>query len=436
MSASVLYSDLDHYLPTATAPHWVAYSGGLDSTVLLHALCARLGADSVRAIHVHHGLSDQADLWAEQCADQCAQLGVALTTARADVVNAGHGLEAAARNERYRQFDRVLAGGGTLWLAHHLDDQLETFFLRLLRGSGLAGLSAMAAQRDQAGYRLVRPWLARPRSQLADYAHQHQLRWIDDPSNDDVHFDRNYLRQQVLPLLAERWPGYRQTVNRSINHLQQAAAQQQRDLDAELEHRLAADGAFKAVALDDWTDADVLALLHRWLMRQSVPLPSATVLQRVLDEVVRARVDAQPQVDFGGGSVRRFKTALYWVPDPIEPEPAPGFAEGESHWPGVGRLIVTQSTQGPNRLCLNASSLRWVLRQGGESFWPAGRQQRRDLKRLLQEYRLAPWLRDRLPLLYAGDQLVALAGLAIEQGFVAEEGEPGWQIHWQPSLSN
>lgn len=431
-----LYADLDACIATANAPHWVAYSGGLDSTVLLHALCARLGAEQVQAIHVHHGLSEQADQWVEHCTAQCRQLGVALTIARVEVVNAGRGLEAAARSERYRHFDRVLAGGGTLWLAHHLDDQLETFFLRLLRGSGLTGLSAMAERRDQADYQLLRPWLNRPRALLEAYADQHQLRWIDDPSNAEVNFDRNYLRQEVMPLLAERWPGYRQTVKRSITHLQQAAAQLQRDLDAELEHRLAADGAFKAVALDDWTDADILALLHRWLTRQSAPVPSTNVLQRLLDEVVRARVDAQPQVDFGGGSVRRFKTALYWVPDPIEPQPAPDFTEGECHWPGVGRLIVKMTDQGPNRLRLTDQPLHWVLREGGELFWPAGRYQRRDLKRLLQEYRLAPWLRDRLPLLYAGDQLVALAGLAVEQGFAAEDGEPGWQIHWQPSLSN
>jgi len=436
MPESELYSDLDAYFATSAAPHWVAYSGGLDSTALLHALCTRLGAEHVQAIHVHHGLSAQADQWVEHCSYQCQQLGVALTIARAEVANAGHGLEAAARSERYRHFDWALAGGGTLWLAHHLDDQLETFFLRLLRGSGLNGLGAMAAQRDQADYQILRPWLARPRAQLEAYAEQHQLRWIDDPSNVEVNFDRNYLRQRVMPLLAERWPGYRQTVNRSISHLQQAASQLQRDLDAELEHRLAADGAFKAVALDDWSDADILALLHRWLVRQSAPLPSASVLQRLLDEVVRARVDAQPQVDFGGGSVRRFKTALYWVLDPIEPQAAPEFSEGEQHWPGVGQLTVTMTNQGPNRLRLAEQPLHWALREGGELFWPAGRHQRRDLKRLLQEYRLAPWLRDRLPLLYAGDQLVALAGLAVEQGFLAEEGELGWQISWQPSLSN
>lgn len=436
MPESVLLTDLDHCLVSASAPHWVAYSGGLDSTVLLHALCARLGAAQLQAVHVHHGLQQQADDWAEHCADQCRQLGVSLTRVQAQVNSRGQGLEAAARTERYRQFDRLLAGGGTLWLAHHLDDQLETFFLRLLRGSGLTGLTAMAVQRDQADYQLMRPWLAQPRARLEDYAQQQGLRWIDDPSNADVQFDRNYLRQEILPLLAERWPAYRQTVQRSISHLQQAAGQLQRDLDIELEHRLAADGAMKAVALDDWSDRDILALLHRWLARQSVPLPAAAVLQRILDEVVRARVDAQPQVDFGGGSVRRFKTALYWVPNPVEPAAAPDFAEGEYHWPGVGHLVIKQLNQGPNRLRITASSLRWTLRQGGETFWPAGRRQRRDLKRLLQEYRLAPWLRDRLPLLYAGDQLVALAGVAVAQGLLAEEGEPGWQISWQPSLSN
>ncbi|MDB2448817.1 tRNA lysidine(34) synthetase TilS, partial [bacterium] len=199
--------------------------------------------------------------------------------------------------------------------------------------------------------------------------------------------------------------------------------------------RLAADGALKAVAFDDWRDTDIQALLHHWLRRQQAPLPSAAVLQRLLHEVVRARPDAQPQVDFGGGSVRRFRTALYWLPEAIEPGPVPLFAEGERHWPGVGRLNVSRVDQGSDRLRMLDQPLHWALRAGGEQLWPAGRSQSRDLKRLLQEYRLAPWLRDRLPLLYAGDRLVALAGYCVDRDFVAADGEPGWQLHWQPSLS-
>ncbi|WP_108126843.1 tRNA lysidine(34) synthetase TilS [Saccharospirillum mangrovi] len=435
MPRSDLYDALDHWIAQTAPPHWVALSGGLDSTVLLHVMCARLGSDQVRAIHIHHGLSDQADAWAEHCQQLCDRLGCALTIRHAQVNVQTQGLEAAARAERYRLFDAELAGGGTLWLAHHLDDQLETFVLRLLRGSGLTGLAAMAPLRAQADYQLVRPWLELPRSVLESHAEQHALNWIEDPSNADVQFDRNYLRQQVLPLVEQRWPGYRQTLNRSLQHLQQAHSQLRVDLDVELEHRLAADGALKAVAFDDWSDADILALLHHWLVRQQAPLPSSVVLQRLLNEVVRARPDAQPQVDFGGGSVRRFKTALYWVPDPVDPEPAPDFVEGELHWPGVGRLTVVRSEQGAGRLRVTDQPLRWALRTGGESLWPAGRSQRRDLKRLLQEYRLSPWLRDRLPLLLCGDELVALAGYAIDRDWLAEEGEPGWTLHWYPQIS-
>ena len=436
MSATDLLVDLDAWLASAEPPHWVAFSGGLDSTVLLHALCARLGADRVRAVHIHHGLQPQADDWAAHCARQSERFGCQLSVREARIEAAGQGLEAAARAERYRQFDALLAGGGTLWLAHHLDDQLETLMLRLLRGSGLGGLSAMAASRPQADYRLVRPWLQRPRAELEAYAEAHRLSWIEDPSNTETRFDRNFLRQQVLPLIAERWPAYRQTLNRSLRHIQQANRQLESDLDAELEHRLAADGALKAVALDGWSDERIAALLHRWLSRQGVQPPAARVVQRLLDEVVRARPDAQPQVDFGAGSVRRFKTALYWVPEPMAPGPPPAFVEGEQHWPGIGTLSVVRADSGPGRLRLTDQRLRWALRTGGERFWPAGRGQRRDLKRLLQEYRLAPWLRDRLPLLYAGDRLVALAGYAVEHDWLANEGEAGWQLHWRPSLSN
>ncbi|MEX0622369.1 MAG: tRNA lysidine(34) synthetase TilS [Saccharospirillum sp.] len=418
----------------ALRPVFVGYSGGVDSHLVLHELCARLPASDVVAVHVNHGLSPRAGAWQAHCEQQCRQLGCGFEAYPVEVTASGDGLEAAARQERYRIFLHQVPPGHSLWLGHHLDDQLETFLLRLLRGSGLTGLSAMADEVSREDRYLLRPLLTTSREQIEARANQLGLHWIEDDSNDDVRFDRNFLRQEVLPLIASRWPQYRQTLARSLGHLDQAARQQHRQLDGELERRLAHDGALKVVQMDDWPAEQVQALIHRWLYRQNVRSPSETALQRIVSEVVNARVDAQPEVTFGNGSVRRFRTALYWVPNTEELSSPPGdVSEDWQHWPGVGWLRVRHVGDGPGRIRGEPATWRWQLRQGGESLWPAGRSARRDLKRLLQEYRLPPWQRDRVPLLFAGDQLVAVANLAIDVGWQANPAEPGWAVDWQPS---
>jgi tRNA(Ile)-lysidine synthase len=276
--------------------------------------------------------------------------------------------------------------------------------------------------------------LTTSRQSIERRADQLGLHWINDDSNTDLRFDRNFLRLQVLPLIATRWPQYRQTLARSLGHLDQAARQQHSQLDAQLEHRLAHDGALKAVQLDDWSTEQVQALIHRWLYRQNVRSPSAAVLQRIVSEVVNARVDAQPEVAFANGSVRRFRTALYWVPNVGEPTAPPDVVSDQwQHWAGVGWLHLRQSSEGPGRIRGEPADWHWRLREGGESLWPAGRSARRDLKRLLQEYRLPSWQRDRVPLVFAGDELVAVANLTVDAAWQAKPGEPGWLLDWQAS---
>lgn len=415
-------------------PVFVGYSGGVDSQLVLHELCSRLPPGDVIALHINHGLSPQANDWQAHCAQYCKALGCGFESHSVAVSAQGEGLEAAARQARYRVFLSRVPPGHSLWLGHHLDDQLETFMLRLLRGSGLTGLSAMSDRTSRQQRLMLRPLLKTSRESIENQARQLGLHWITDDSNSDVRFDRNFLRQQVLPLIATRWPQYRQTLSRSLGHLDQAAREQQRQLDLELEHRLAHDGALKAVQLDDWSAEQVQALIHRWLYRQNVRSPSEAALQRIVREVVNARVDAQPEVALGDGSVRRFRTALYWVPNQVEPSDSPcAVSEDWQHWPGIGWLRVRRAADGPGRLRVEPADWRWQLRQGGESLWPAGRSARRDLKRLLQEYRLPPWQRDRVPLLFSGDQLIAVANLAVDLAWQADSGEPGWVVDWQSS---
>jgi tRNA(Ile)-lysidine synthase len=205
MIAAPLSIDVDA-LP-ADARVLVGYSGGLDSAVLLHLLARRLPLQRLRALHVHHGLHPEADAWARHCEDMCAQLGIVFDMVRVEVArDAGDGLEAAARHARHAAFAAALEEGEVLALAHHRDDQAETFLLRALRASGVEGLAAMRAWRPYAKGFLWRPLLAQPRAAVLAWAQAEQLRWIDDTSNADTDLDRNFLRHRVLPVLRERWP--------------------------------------------------------------------------------------------------------------------------------------------------------------------------------------------------------------------------------------
>lgn len=421
----------------AARPVFVGYSGGVDSHLLLHELCSRLPPKDIIAVHVNHGLSARAESWQAHCAHQCDELGCGFEAFQVGISVEGKGLEAAARDARYQVFMERVPEGSSLWLGHHLDDQLETFVQRLLRGSGLTGMSAMAAQVSRQGRLLLRPLLETSRQQVEARARQIGLEWIEDGSNSDAQFDRNFLRHQLLPLIESRWPQYRQTLSRSLSHLTQAATQQAAHLDAEIEHRLAHDGALKAVQFEGWSTEQIESLIHRWLHRQGVISPSEVILQRIVHDVVNARVDAQPEVRFGSGSVRRFRTGLYWVPASPDPgESAALIPDQWQRWPGIGWLYLQTVDHGEGRIRIAEAHWRWQLRLGGEVIWPAGRSARRDLKRLFQEYRLPPWHRDRVPLLFADNELVAVADLAVDQAWLAQSGEPGWRLHWHRDQSS
>lgn len=422
---------------SADPVYFVGYSGGLDSTVLLHALVTQVGPQRLHALHINHQLHVQADAWQQHCEQTARALGCAFDGIRVAIAPAGEGLESAARQARYQAFDAHMPAHGSLWLAHHLDDQLETLMLRLLRGSGLAGLAAMSASRPQAHYQLIRPLLDITREQLTHYAQYHQLRWIEDDSNDNDAYDRNFLRNRVMPLLASRWPAYRQTLERSRQHLALAAQRDAALWREAVVMRSNADGSLRLSGLGTWQATDIDSLLHAWLQRRCLQAPSQQRLQQIRTEVIPARPDASPQVQLEGGSVRRFQQALYWVPTPAPVGPPPDVEQSQwQNWPGIGAVKLDQCSEGPHRIRTDLPALNWRLRAGGESLWPESRDKRRDLKRWLAEVRVPPWWRERLPLLFSGDDLVAVADLAVDRQYAAASGEPGLKIAFSREVSD
>lgn len=412
--------------PWLNAPAWhVAFSGGLDSTVLLHLLADYVSAHPappLRAVHVHHGLQAAADAWPAHCQAVCDALGVELDVIRVQVAH-GASLEQAARDARYGAFSQLLVPGAVLFTGQHRDDQAETLLFRLLRGAGLRGLAAMPAARALGQGSLVRPLLGVPRQQLHDHANAHGLAWVDDPSNADTAFARNYLRGEVFPLLQARWPQAAANLARSAGHLGEALGLLEELAETDL---AAACGKTPLPWLTlDTLDLAVLAALS--------PARQRNALQHWLGQRTRlpdsrhwagwenlrdAAADAQPVWRLTDGQVQRSHGRIWWLSGPWL-----GEVGGEQAWadpasplllPGNGRVWLEA---GP--ACAN---LRIAYRKGGEIIEVPGRG-RRDLKRLLNELQVPHFVRARLPLLFLGERLVAVANLPTL-------GQGDWRLHW------
>ncbi len=418
--------------------YWVAFSGGLDSAVLLHALArqqVRLGAE-LRALHVNHHLNPKSDDWERHCAQICAVLPVPLDCRSVRVTTAtGESLEAAARNERYAVFRELLREGGMLLLAHQRDDQAETFLLQAFRGAGLRGLAAMPALAACGSGHLARPLLAFSRAQLRTWAEAEKLTWLEDPSNTDIRFDRNYLRQQVIPVIRRRWPAAAETVTRSARHCAEAAELLATVAAEDWERH--AGGKISALplhVLHELGKARAKNLLRHWLGKLGLPLPPAHKLEQIFSELLPARADRNPCITWRGAEVRRYHRRLYALaplPDPPgEFLLQPGAARTLS--PGLGTLRLAVTGGAGIRLAnCPLQGVRISFRPGGEICQPAGRAHRRPLKKWLQELEVVPWMRARLPLVYIGDELAAVTGLFVCAPFAAGEDEPGLRIEWQ-----
>ena len=422
--------DALHDLPPA--PLWVGLSGGLDSSVLLHLLAhhAPARASGLRAVHVHHGLHARADAWADHCAAWCARLGVELTVVRASVArDAGRGLEAAAREARYAAFTATLADGDVLALGHHRDDQAETFLLRALRASGPAGLGAMRRWRTIGGARLWRPLLDTARVDLRAYAEAHDLAWIEDPSNIDAAFDRNFLRERVLPLLRERWPHADAAFARSAGLLADADALLADGDAIALAHVVTADPAcVSASELRRLPPERRARVLRRWIAGLRLPPLPGHGVERIDEDLLPARADARARFVWQGVVVTRWRDLLH-----AGRQRAPLDPDWRMDWDG--RRPATLPDGGSLQLIgADALPAPGVLhaRCGGERLSLPGRRHSHALKHVLQDLGVPPWQRAQLPLLSSpSGELLAAGDLAYSAPFDAWLRERGARLIWR-----
>ena len=414
----------------------LAFSGGVDSSALLLALARlrRRHRFRLRALHVNHQLQPGAAAWAAAAARRARGWRVAVQVLTVQVPRRpGASLEAQARAARYAAMAAELAPGEQLLTAHNQDDQLETVLLQLIRGAGLAGLAAMPEVAPFAAGRLLRPLLPVPRALLQQFLEQEGVRWIDDPSNQDERFDRNYLRQRIVPALRARWPAVAATASRSARH----AAEAQELLRAAAERALdvALDGtALKVSALRRVPAAERRALLRQWITRRGFAPPDQRRLEEVAARIVHARQDAQPLLRWNECELRRHGDRLY-----VAAQRAPArLAPLEWRWsarrllplPGGGSLRLVADRHGDIALARLPARLQVRFRGGGERLGEAFGH--RTLKDLLQQGRLPPWQRMELPLLCADGRILAVPGLWVAPELAAASDGRRARLVWEP----
>lgn len=415
----------------------VAFSGGLDSHVLLHALAQlreQLPCPDLHAIHINHGIHPDADQWTRHCEIVCRDLGVTFESHCVQVQkHPGQSLEASAREARYVALAACSHRDDMLLLAHHQDDQAETLLLQLLRGSGVKGLAAMPAIKWFADGWLGRPLLGVTRESLHDYAVFRQLPWIEDPSNADTTFERNFLRHVVLPFLRQRLPAVDATLVRVAQHQAEAAELLDALAQQDIQDLMVPDSiSLRISALQQLASTRQRNVLRYWLHHVcALPLPTTAQLQRILEELLTAAEDAMPLVHWPGAEVRRFRDRIHAMTPLHSVDPT-----WESKWDlqtalelptgEVLRVIPAEGAGLSRQACTAGVTVRY--RQGGERCRLVGRSHHHTLKKLLQDWDVPPWQRDRIPLIYIGDQLAQITGYCVCAPFITKPQEVGLQI--------
>ncbi len=416
----------------------IGLSGGLDSTVLLH-LMAQLRQTStfqLSAHHVHHGLSPHADAWADFCKKICHTLNVPLTVSKVDIdPNSGLGVEASARKVRYAV---LLANEADfICTAHHLDDQAETLMLQLARGAGVKGLAGMAAVDD--ARKLLRPLLNTSRAELEAYAKKHELAWVEDDSNTNTLFDRNFMRHTALPALMGQYPAIKQTLARTAQHLADASALLDA-LAAQDAQACMTDSSKKTLALAPLKQLDsnrINNALRWWLAQNQVLMPSTAQLQQITQQLLQARSDAAIHIQLKSEfdlTLRRYQDCAYLVPL-IESVAALDFIwQGEAvcALPNQAQLTFKQEMgAGLSLKHLNKQRLHIKSREGGERIKPDTKRPSRSLKTVLQTAAIPPWQRSQLPLIYINETLAMIPNIAVDASFKAAADEMGLVVSWQ-----
>lgn len=428
-------------LPITTEQIYIGYSGGVDSHVLLQ-VCTQLAEfkEKITAVYVHHGLQAIAESWAIHCQQEAEKCAVKFQLLR---VNAqpqlGESPEAAARNARYQALQPLLHRNDVLLVAQHREDQLETVLLQLFRGAGVQGLSAMPKAIAFGAGQLLRPFLNIPKQTIQSYAEEQNLSWVTDPSNACDEFDRNFLRNQVIPLLKTRWAQLDKTVARSAQHCataQQTLADVAEQLFAEVVN---ADNSLSIARLQTLSLQKQWLVVRHWFNALGLKMPSAGFVEAIFTEVIQAKSSAEPALKKAGVVLRRYQDKLYCEKEQPNFENSLQLVwqvtKDELQLPDGSLLQRNPSLTGIAVSAWQQARVTVRFRQGGEKIRLPHRYGQHTLKKLLQEAQIPPWQRDKIPLLYFDEQLVAVADLWLSADFQTTTETACYQLHWLKQVS-
>ena len=401
---------------------YIGYSGGVDSHVLLHASAAIPELKKkITAVYIHHGLQKEADDWAIHCQQISEILDVDFLIKHVDAVAThGESPEEAARNARYHAFEGLIEVNDVLLISQHREDQLETVLLQLFRGSGLKGLAGMPEKIAFGKGWLLRPLLNVGKDAINNYATQNQLQWIEDPSNQSSVYDRNFLRQEIIPHLKQRWSSLDKTVARAAKHCAEAQILQQKMIKTAFETVFNTDD--KTITIPElliYSSIEQCLILRHWFEILALRMPSQNFVQRILDDVMTARIDSSPILAGQGVTIRRYRTKLYAMTHALTDFETCYWQQGKTTLPLSNQQILTvvPSECGISRALWNDAKIMVRMRQGGEKIALPNRTGHHDLKKLFQEANIPPWQRDVMPLIYLNDELAAVGNLWIANKF-------------------
>ncbi len=433
------YQAIAPLLPEFSGNLYIAYSGGVDSHVLLH-LCAQQFQlrNKIVAVYIDHGLQAQAESWGEHCHQQADVLGVRFQNLQVDAkAQNGESPEAAARDARYQALQGLLKTDDLLWVAQHREDQMETVLLQLFRGAGVQGLAAMPVITTFGSGRLVRPLLNTAKAEILAYAQRHSLNWIEDPSNLSSDFDRNFLRNEIVPLLKQRWPSLDKTLARSAQHCADAAELIEDSACELIKHRFnPADQSLSLEKADQLSPAQYNLLLRQWFRQLGLKPPSQAQLNSLKQQLLGARADAIPQIHLQGHIFQKYRQQLFCL---SKPQLLP---IDEQDWPQESTVLSlsnayvlsrTPAESGINQQLWHQAKITLKPRSGGEKLKLPGRMGQHCLKKLFQEAGIPAWERQTRPLIYLDNKLAAVAGLWIADWAWTQAPQAGYQITWQPA---
>lgn len=414
----------------------VAFSGGRDSSALIHALAILRDQTpfSLFAIHINHGLMKNAVQWQEFCASVCERLAIPLQIIPLSLtITAKDSVEEVARIARYRAFATQLNPGDVLCTAHHLSDQAETFLLQLARGSGLNGLCGIAASKSCGQGTVARPLLNISQKQINQFIAEFNIPWVEDDSNHNYEFKRNYIRHELLPIFATMQPAIAQCIHRSMQHIKDATSVLNDYLSADLKTCLDSNGHLELNLLKQRTSQQQIHLLRLWLAQSNLRAPNTKKLQEIYHQFLNAQSDKKPMLTYEGVVIHRFQDKLSIhsnIPKSFSPQP----------WEltkscvtlSNGQQLKATRVMGRGIVCHKIPDAKvWVRpRQGGEICRLANETFSRKLKKVLHEAQIPHWLRMQIPLLFCQDELIAVPHVYVSRDWQAKQNEEGWEIQY------